>query len=343
MPTPPSRRPAVEPLTLSPPLQTGKGLNRRSLFRSTAALATAGGLLATAPHTQAAPAAGKQKGKPAPGAPPFKISLAQWSLHRALKGQQIDPADFAKVANSYGFDGIEYVNQFYAGKAQDKTYLAELKRRATGEGIWSVLIMVDGEGALGASEKAARQKTVENHKKWVDAAAYLGCHAIRVNAHSEGTYEEQIKLAADGLRSLAQYADSIGINVIVENHGGLSSNGQWLSQVMKTASHGRCGTLPDFGNFRISDSEEYDRYRGVEELMPFAKSVSAKSYDFDRKGLETKIDYGRMMKIVTDAGYHGYVGIEYEGDRLSEEEGILATKRLLEKVRDSLRKQAKGA
>ena len=270
---------------------------------------------------------------------PFKISLAQWSLHRALKSQQMDPLDFAKVANGYGFDAVEYVNQFYVGKAQDKSYLAQLKRRAADEGVWSVLIMIDGEGAIGAADKAERQKTVENHKKWVDAAAYLGCHSIRVNAHSSGSYSEQVKLAADGLRNLALYPDPIGINVIVENHGGLSSSAAWLVEVMKAADHPRCGTLPDFGNFRISDSEEYDRYKGTQELMPYARSVSAKSHDFDKKGQETQIDYLRMMKIVTDAGYRGYVGVEYEGAKLTEEAGILATKRLLEKARDKLKHQ----
>ncbi len=268
--------------------------------------------------------------------PPFKISLAQWSLHKAFKSKQLDPLNFATLANGYGFDAIEYVNQLYEGKATDKAYLAQLKRRAADHGVWSVLIMIDHEGDLGAAEPSERQKAVENHKKWVDAAAFLGCHAIRVNAHSRGSYAEQVKLAADGLRRLATYADPMGINVIVENHGGLSSNGAWLAEVMKAADHPRCGTLPDFGNFKIADGQEYDRYKGVEEMMPFAKSVSAKAFDFDKRGQETKIDFARMMKIVTDASYHGYVGIEYEGDRLGEEAGILATKRLLEKVRDNL-------
>ena len=100
--------------------------------------------------------------------------------------------------------------------------------------------------------------------------------------------------------------------------------------------HPRCGTLPDFGNFRITREEEYDRYQGVKELMTYAKGVSAKSHDFDEQGNETRTDYARMMKIVLDAGYRGYVGIEYEGNRLSEPEGIKATKVLLERVREDL-------
>ncbi|MBA7483157.1 hypothetical protein ES707_18668 [subsurface metagenome] len=177
---------------------------------------------------------------------------------------------------------------------------------------------------------------MENHHKWVEAAKFLGCHSIRVNAASAGSYDEQMKLAADGLCRLVEFGDQHDINVIVENHGGLSSNGQWLTGVMKMVDHPRCGTLPDFGNFRISEEEEYDRYKGVEELMPYAKAVSAKSNDFDENGNETATDYLRMMKIVLDAGYRGYVGIEYEGPNLSASEGIIATKKLLERVREQL-------
>ena len=208
--------------------------------------------------------------------------------------------------------------------------------RADGEGVRSVLIMCDAEGALGAADGEERTGAVENHKKWVDAAAFLGCHSVRVNAASEGTREEQQRLAADGLRQLAEYADSTDMNVLVENHGGLSSDGSWLAGVMQLVDHQRVGTLPDFGNFRVSADVEYDRYVGVEELMPYAKAVSAKSHDFDAEGNERSTDFGRMMRIVLDAGYRGYVGIEYEGSNLAEPEGILATKRLLERVRDEL-------
>ncbi len=266
--------------------------------------------------------------------PLFKISLAEWSLHRALFTGKIDHLDFAKIArNDFGIDAVEYVNQFFFKKAKDKIYLQEMKKRAEGEGVRSLLIMCDSEGKIGDPDEKKRLQAVENHYKWVEAAKYLGCHSIRVNAASEGSYEEQMKLAADGLRRLVEFADKHDLNVIVENHGGLSSNGQWLVGVMKKVDHPRCGTLPDFGNFRIREDEWYDRYRGVKELMPYANAVCAKSYDFDAQGNETKIDYMRMMKIVTDAGYRGYVGIEYEGERLSEKEGILATKKLLERCR----------
>ncbi|MFQ5628632.1 MAG: sugar phosphate isomerase/epimerase family protein [bacterium] len=272
-----------------------------------------------------------------PEEPLFKISLAEWSLHRTLFAGKLDHLDFAKTAKQdYGIDAIEYVNQFFFEKAQDRDYLREMKSRAEGEGVRSLLIMCDREGKIGDPDENARKQCVENHHKWVEAAKFLGCHSIRVNAASAGTYEEQMKLAADGLRQLTEFGAEHGLNVIVENHGGLSSNGQWLAGVIKMVDHPNCGTLPDFGNFRIKGDEWYDRYKGIKELMPFAKAVSAKSHDFDENGNETKSDYLRMMKIVLAAGYHGYVGIEYEGSNLSEYEGILATKRLLERVRNKL-------
>lgn len=270
--------------------------------------------------------------------PSFKISLAQWSLHRALFSKQLDNLDFAKAAkNDYGIEAVEYVNQFFKDKANNKQYLADMKKRAKDLGVKSVLIMCDGEGALGDSDEAKRKQAVENHYKWVEAAKFLGCHSIRVNAQSQGSYEEQIDRAADGLRRLTEFGATHKINVIVENHGGLSSNGAWLSAVIKKVSHPRCGTLPDFGNFNLGGGKQYDRYQGVTELMPFAKAVSAKSHDFDENGNEIHTDYFRMMKIVLDAGYRGYVGIEYEGNKISEPEGIRATKRLLERVRSGKR------
>ncbi len=267
----------------------------------------------------------------------FKISLAQWSLHQTLFDGKMDNLDFATMSRqSYGIEAVEYVNQFFKEKAGDEKYLAEMKIRADDVGVKSLLIMCDGEGRLGDPDEAMRLAAVENHYQWVDAAKFLGCHSIRVNAASDGAYEEQQKLAADGLRKLTEYGDQNGLNVIVENHGGLSSNGAWLSGVMKLVDHPRCGTLPDFGNFRVNDDQYYDRYKGVSELMPFAKAVSAKSHDFDADGNETATDYLKMMKIVLEAGYHGYVGIEYEGKKLSEDQGIRATKALLQRVHDQL-------
>jgi sugar phosphate isomerase/epimerase len=267
----------------------------------------------------------------------FKISLAEWSLNKALFGKELDHLDFPKTARQeYGIDAIELVNQFFMKKAQDKAYLAEFKKRADGEGVRVLLIMCDDEGALGDPDEAKRKQAVENHYKWAEAAKFFGCHSIRVNAETRGAgaFAEQQERAADGLRRLSGFGATLGLNVIVENHGGLSSNGEWLAGVMRKVNLPNCGTLPDFGNFELGGGKEYDRYKGVAEMMPFAKAVSAKSHDFDAAGNETHTDYRRMMKIVLEAGYHGHLGIEYEGDKLSEPDGIRATKRLLERVRD---------
>lgn len=274
--------------------------------------------------------------------PLFRISLAQWSLHKLLFAGEIDHLDFAGEARSMGFDSIEYVNAFFKDKAEDKDYLREMNARATDNGMTQLLIMCDGEGALGDADEKARTQSIENHKKWVHAARTLGCHSIRVNAQSSGSYIEQQDRAADGLRRLTEFAQPFGINVIVENHGGLSSNGEWLSAVMKQVDHPMCGTLPDFGNFcmdwsRSSEPEAwYDRYKGTGELMPFAKAVSAKSHEFDADGNETGTDYRRMMKVVLDSGYHGWVGVEYEGSKHSPREGSKLTKKLLETIRDEM-------
>jgi len=264
---------------------------------------------------------------------PFKISLAQWSLHRTIRSGRLDPLDFARYTReTFDIDAIEYVNTFFKDKATDAKYLAELNRRAADHGIYQHLIMCDGEGRLGDPDEQARLRAVENHYRWVDAAKTLGCAMIRVNAYSEGSREEQARLVADGLRRLCEYADPVGIDVVVENHGGFSSDASWLVDVMRRVDHPRCGTLPDFGNFHIGDGVWYDIYQGVAELMPYAKAVSAKSHDFDENGEETQKDYGRLIRIVLDAGYRGWIGIEYEGSRLSEEEGVRRTKALLERV-----------
>ena len=267
----------------------------------------------------------------------FEISIAEWSLHKSLFGKKISNLDFPVVAKKeFKISAVEYVNQFFKDKATDKNYLNELKKICDNEGVKSLLIMCDGEGKLGDPDKNKRISSVNNHKRWIEAAKHLGCHSIRVNASSSGSYDDQQKLAADGLSRLSEFASTHGLNVIVENHGGLSSNGQWLSGVMKSVNMKNCGTLPDFGNFRIGGGKTYDRYKGVKELMPFAKAVSAKSHDFDDNGNEIHTDYHKMMKIVIDAGYRGYVGVEYEGSKLSEYDGIKATKKLLESVREKL-------
>jgi sugar phosphate isomerase/epimerase len=277
-----------------------------------------------------------------PGEMFFRISLAEWSLNQTLYGNKLTNLEFpAKAKNDFGISAVEYVNQFFFDKAKDQSYLNELKKRCDDNGVTSVLIMVDAEGNLGDTDKKKRDLTVENHKKWVEAAKFLGCHSIRVNAYGEGTREEVGKAATDGLWLLSDFAKNVDLNVIVENHGSYSSDGQWLAKVISDTGMANCGTLPDFGNFCIKHDgqkcvEEYDRYKGVSEMMPFAKGVSAKSHRFDPTGNCIETDYQRMLSIVKDAGYTGYIGIEYADGDIPEDDGIRATKALLERVGKSL-------
>lgn len=279
--------------------------------------------------------------------PFFKLSLAQWSLNKQIRSGEMSPLDFAQKANELGFEGIEYVSQLYRDELKKDSdisvamqmLLKNLKEKSELHKVQNLLIMVDGEGDLGTLDDAERAEAIENHKKWVDAAKYLGCHSIRVNVNGKGTEEEVADAAVKGLSQLSDYAAKQNINVLVENHGGYSSNGVWLADVMKRVGKSNCGTLPDFGNFcqtigygSINDEnckDAYDIYKGVSELMPFAKAVSAKSYDFDENGNQLKIDYVKMLQIIKDAGYTGFIGVEYEGSNLSEEDGIMATKKLL--------------
>ncbi|RYC70209.1 sugar phosphate isomerase/epimerase family protein [Spirosoma sordidisoli] len=274
----------------------------------------------------------------------FEISLAEWSLHKTLFAKKITNLDFPAIARKeFDISIVEYVNQFFKDKAQDKTYLNDLLTRRKDNGVSNHLIMIDGEGGLGDLDAAKRQTAVDNHKKWVECAKYLGCKTIRVNAHGIGSAADVMKSAVDGLGKLGEFAKTMNINVIVENHGGHSSNGEWLTTVMKQVNMKNVGTLPDFGNFclRRADNgtewggacvEEYDRYKGTKEMMPFAKGVSAKTHDFDAQGNDTLVDFARMMKIVKDSGFRGIVGIEYEGANLDEYEGIRKSKALLERV-----------
>ena len=281
------------------------------------------------------------------GASFFEISLAEWSFHKALFANKMTNLDFPVIAKQqFGISVVEYVNQFFKDKAGDTNYLNELLKRCNDNGVKNHLIMIDGEGGLGDLDNPKRKQAVENHHKWVDAARHLGCVTIRVNAFGEGSAEDVQNAAIESLSSLGEYAAKQNINVIVENHGSYSSDGQWLATTMKKVNKTNVGILPDFGNFCIKREggqpwggkciEEYDRYKGVSEMMPYAKGASAKTYDFDSNGNCIETDYYRMLKIIKDSGFHGYIGIEYEGDKFSEEEGIRKTKALLEKVAASL-------
>ena len=314
--------------------------NTRRHFLKLATTAAAASFAGASSHA----AGGKQ--------PPFKISLAEWSLNKGMfkrgGAEPVEHLDFAKIARSLDIGGIEYVNQMFFDKAEDKAYLGEMKKRQEGEGVKGLLIMCDREGNLGDPDEAKRKKTVENHLKWLDAAVFLGCHSIRVNAASDPklTWDEQKKLAADGLHALCVEGDKRGLFVVVENHGGLSSNGKWLTAVMKEANHPRVGILPDFGNFYTNreNAELYNPYQGLREFMPWVKqAVSAKAYDWDtgagefytedrREPREMTLDFERLIGIVVKAGYKGYIGIEYEGQKHGEIEGIKRTKQALDEL-----------
>ncbi len=280
--------------------------------------------------------------------PRFELSLAEWSLHRALQAGKIDHLDFPSIAKKqYGISVVEYVNGFFGGKkmdfktaAKDKTYLNELLKRSKDAGVTNHLLMVDDEGSLAVPVDDERLKAVEDHKKWIEAAKFLGCVTVRVNLHGDGSPDAKKIASIDSLSSLGDFANTMNINIVVENHGHESSNGAWVADIMRQVNRPNVGTLPDFGNFCLSDDwgntqgeckDYYDRYQGVKELLPFAKGVSAKTYDFDSNGEQPKMDYKRLLGIVKDSGFKGYIGIEFEGDNQSEDEGIRKTKALLEK------------
>lgn len=278
----------------------------------------------------------------------IQISLAQWSLHRMIYSGRLDHLDFpAKSRDDFGISVVEYVNGFFGGGSVDfrqagksAAYLKELLKRSRDAGVVNHLIMVDDEGPLADADEKARRQAVEDHKKWVEASRFLGCRTVRVNLHGNGSSEEKRSASVDSLDRLGDFANTMGINVVVENHGHESSNGAWLASVIQQVARANVGTLPDFGNFCLSHpwgnplegcEELYDRYQGMAELLPFAKGVSAKSYDFDVKGKQPLMDYKRLVNLVKASGFRGYIGIEFEGPTQSEDDGIRQTKRLLER------------
>jgi len=277
--------------------------------------------------------------------PLFRIALAESSLRSSIPAGRIDHLDFPEFARTrFGIEAVEYWSPLFKKYAKDLNYLKQLKQRADDHGVRGLVILIDGEGYLDDADDAKRKKAVENHYKWVEAAKLLGCHSIRGTFGApcpvSGHYTEQAKLAVDGLRRLSELCAADGINAIVENHSGMSAHAGWLVSVIKKVDMPNCGTLPDFGrtfNFDMGNGRQYDPYKGIAELMPFAKDVSAKTRKFDARGNDTEIDFRRMMKIVVDSGYRGYVGIEYSSRQADTEiNGIRMTKRLLERVREEL-------
>jgi sugar phosphate isomerase/epimerase len=278
----------------------------------------------------------------------IKISLAEWSFNRALYSGKMDHLEFPAIAkNDFGIPVVEYVNGFFGGKkmdfkeaAKDKSYLNELLKRSQDVGVINHLIMCDDEGPLSSAIDKERLESVDNHKKWIEAAKFLGCLTIRVNLHGEGSPDDRKKASVDSLIRLGEFAKPMGINVVVENHGSVTSNAEWLVDIMNQVNMSNVGTLPDFGNWCISHpwgtiqegcDEMYDIYMGVKLLLPYAKGVSAKTYDFDSNGEQPMLDYNKLISIVKDSGYKGYIGIEYEGINQPEDEGVRKTQNLLRK------------
>lgn len=288
----------------------------------------------------------------------FKFAISQFSFASEFWTKQLDPLDFAAKSKELGISGLDYCSMFFADKAKDQQFLGELKKRAADNGSYNLRIMVDGEGVLGDLTEATRLKAVDNHFKWMDAAATLGCPMIRVNVEGEGAPADVANAAVDSLGRLIEYGKKQNIDVIVENHVGISCNASWLSGVMKQVNSPHCGTLADFGNFCINRTkpatndiagylktkclEEYDRYKGIEELMPFAKGIHIKSHVFDAAGNDVETDFYRMFKIIKKSGFTGWASIEYEGGLLKmytkdskyldDYAGVTATKNLAEKA-----------
>ncbi len=323
-----------------------KPTTRRQFLAASAATAAGAAALTPANDAKADGHAGGEHKFPEPaadakfeapyGRPLFEISVAQWSLNKLFWDGKVDNRDFGVfVKKEFNLDGVEWVNQFFKDKATDLGYIREMKQRCDDSGVKTLLIMVDGEGRLGDPDEGKRKQAVENHYKWVAATKLLGGHCIRVNAGSGGTWEEQRARAADGLHQLTEFARGFGIEVTVENHGGLSSNGKWLAEVMDEVGLPECGTLPDFGNFNLGGGKTYDNYLGMHELMPYAKAVSAKCHNFNADGSHKETDFGRIMRIVLAHGYRGYVGVEFEGggDKAT---GVRKGMELLQKLRDEL-------
>ena len=271
-----------------------------------------------------------------------KYSLAQWSFNRDLFGGKMNTQDFIRIAGEMKFEGVEYVSQFFQDKVEDFKYLDSLNAAAKKAGVKNLIIMIDRAGNLGASKTDERKTALENHKKWVLAAKYLGCSGIRVNAHGDGTDEEIADACVQSIGELAAFANTQGMGITIENHGGPSSRGDWLLALIKRLKNQNVGALADPDNWcykreggQIYSGKciaTYDRYQGLEELMPFARGMSLKAFDFDEMGNEPTMDYNRIAKIMVDAGYNGYLGIEYEGHALPSREGVEKTRMLGEKV-----------
>ncbi|WP_173021370.1 serine hydrolase [Lewinella sp. W8] len=264
-----------------------------------------------------------------------RYSLGQWSFHRELFSGEMTSIDFVEAAAELGFDGVEYVNQFFLDRVEDHAFLDSLAAAAAAADIAGVMLLVDNAGNLGASDPGERQRAIEQHLAWVGAARQLGCPIMRVNAHGDGTPDEIMAACEAAIRPLAVAAGREGVQIVIENHGGISNDGEWLAELVGRLADVGVGSLADFDNWCVERengqlwgapcTNRYDRYRGMMDLMPTAVGVSVKAFNFDAAGEEPDIDFGTMFDIIHAHDYRGFLGIEYEGDALPAREGIAAT------------------
>ena len=261
--------------------------------------------------------------------PWLKFAVQQYSFNRQLKSGELDMLDYPKtVVEGTGIKALEYFNGHMEEKASDTAFFKEIRKRTDDLGAVNTMILCRSKSALDSPDAAERSASVESYKPWLEAMKILGGLCIRVDVRSPGDAEEQKQHAVAGLQKLTEVADKeFELDIVVENHGNHSSNGAWVADVMKKVGLENCGTLPDFQNFT-----DYDPYQGVKEMMPWAKIVCAKSKKFDESGNEVNVDYRRMLKIVKDSGFKGYIGIEFEGHDVDPVSGINATKKLIETV-----------
>ncbi len=271
----------------------------------------------------------------------IEIGLSTWSLHRhmgPIKRQVVTDTgekhewteeypedvsllDFAGFARKeYGLTHLELIQMSFP--STEASYLKKL--RSAVEAAEAVIENVPIDvGDICELAPERRAEHVRNIKSWMDVAAAIGSRAVRVNTGPSREGSDALALAVESCKRLAEHADKLGLNVLIENHGGISSDPQLLKQLIESVSTERMGACPDFGGF-----DEAIRYDGLQKIMPLAKLVHAKSYAFDEHGEETAIDYARCMQIVKNSGFSGVLSIEYEGDG-NASEGIKKTKELI--------------
>ena len=293
------------------------------------------------------------------------IGLQMYSFAPLIMQGKFDLLGFPDlVKNTYGINGAEYWSIPFMGRENDRDFLNDLKRRSDDNGVDNLIILVDdidiktmqSGPSLASSNKNDRDTAIDYHKKWVDVAKNIGCHSIRINLRSEEENDQKIlENSSESISKLIEFSKQDIISIVIENHGGITGDADWLVSLMKNVDSKHLGTLPDFGTYNfcikrgnlnfqsLSENceDQYDKYLGVKKLMPYAKGVSAKSHEFDKDGEELSTNYSRMIKIISESNYKGYITIEYEGAMkgmfggegtyLSPHEGILATKKLINK------------